>query len=279
MPPLSMRHPRITDLPILLWLALGGLGLLAGVQAVLHLATAPPAERGPRISANAPLVQPQAPEVPPTPVQLAGLPNAYILPASGAAVVWRHDAEHDTFQPIGQLPPFSAVQVTGMLRQKGLLQVRLSQNGVGFIDAFRLAPGNAEAAHQAFCAYNAGPLPDNGEVLARTGSGSAVVTLVNHSGQPAVVKLRTAEGPTAATVYLGPNGSARVGGLPAGSYRPDYAIGELWSRACGSFDAGMRAQRFVGFADLGQLSPLTIPPDLSDGPLPVDIPDREFERP
>jgi hypothetical protein len=176
MPPLSMRHPRITDLPILLWLALGGLGLLAGVQAVLHLATAPPAERGPRISANAPLVQPQAPEVPPTPVQLAGLPNAYILPASGAAVVWRHDAEHDTFQPIGQLPPFSAVQVTGMLRQKGLLQVRLSQNGVGFIDASRLAPGNAEAAHQAFCAYNAGTQPDNREVLARTASGSAAVS-------------------------------------------------------------------------------------------------------
>lgn len=281
MPPLSMRHPRITDLPILLWLALGGIGVLAGVQVVLHLATpAPPAaQRGAPITATAPRVQPLTPPAPVAPVQLAGSPNAYILPASGAAVVWRRDAEHDTFQPIGQLPPFTAVQVIGVVRQKGLLEVRLDRNGAGFIDASRLAPGNAEAAHQAYCAYDAGPLPDNGEVLARNGSGPAAVTLINHSGQPAVVKLRSAQGETAATVYLGPNGSARVGGLPAGAYRPDFAIGELWSRACGSFAAGMRAQRFVGFTDLAQLSPLTIPPDLSDGPAPADIPDREFTRP
>jgi hypothetical protein len=280
MPPLSMRHPRITDLPILLWLGLGGIGVLAAVQVVLHLASpAPPASHTTPITANAPRVQPLAPPAPAVPVQLAGAPNAYILPAGGAAVVWRHDTEHDTFQPIGRLPPFSAVQVIGMVREKGLLEVRLSQDGAGFIDASRLTPGNAEAAHQAYCAYNAGPLPNNGEVLARTGGGPAALTLINHSGQPAVVKLRTAQGETAATVYLEPNGSARVDGLPAGSYRPDYAIGELWSRACGSFAAGMRAQRFAGSADIAHLSPLTIPPDLSDAPVPVDIPDKEFERP
>src|SRR6185437_3861319 len=135
MPPLSMRHPRITDLPILLWLALGGIGVLAGVQVVLHLAApaSPPSNRA-AITATAPRVQPLAPTPPATPVQLAGAPNAYILPASGAAVVWRQDPEHDTFQPIGQLPAFSAVQVIGVVQQKGLLQVRLGQNGAGFID-------------------------------------------------------------------------------------------------------------------------------------------------
>ena len=159
------------------------------------------------------------------------------------------------------------------------MEIRLGQTGSGFIDASRLTPGNAEAAHQAFCTYNAGPEPNNAEVLSRRGNGPVAVTLVNRSGQPAVVKLRTPQGVSAATVYLAPNGEARVTGLPAEPYRPDYAIGELWSRACNSFAAGMRSQRFAGFVDVTALSPLSIPPDLSPGPLPVDIPDQAFEHP
>jgi len=41
----------------------------------------------------------------------------------------------------------------------------------------------------------------------------------------------------------------------------------------------MRSQRFAGFINVTALSPLSIPPDLSPGPLPVDIPDQVFERP
>ena len=40
----------------------------------------------------------------------------------------------------------------------------------------------------------------------------------------------------------------------------------------------MRAQRFAYFASPSGLSPLVIPPGLSVGPAPEDIPDAEFEH-
>jgi hypothetical protein len=68
-----------------------------------------------------------------------------------------------------------------------------------------------------------------------------------------------------------------VTNLPEASYRPEFAVGELWSRACRGFAAGMRAERFAEFTPLSSLSPLLVPPDLSDAP-PQDIPDAMFER-
>jgi hypothetical protein len=68
-----------------------------------------------------------------------------------------------------------------------------------------------------------------------------------------------------------------IGDLPDVSYRPEYAIGELWSRACNSFAAGMRAQRFPFFATPAALPLLVIPPGVSVVPAPEDIPDAAFE--
>ena len=80
------------------------------------------------------------------------------------------------------------------------------------------------------------------------------------------------------TTYLAPNGHVTIEGLPEGRYRPDFAIGELWSRACQSFAAGMRAQRLSGYFTLNALTPLTIPPDAAGEPPPTDISDQTFER-
>jgi hypothetical protein len=82
----------------------------------------------------------------------------------------------------------------------------------------------------------------------------------------------------AATVFLAPHDRTIVANLPDTVYRPDFAIGELWSRACNGFAAGMRAQRFAGYASPSGLSPLVIPPDLSVAPAPEDISDAAFER-
>jgi len=46
------------------------------------------------------------------------------------------------------------------------------------------------------------------------------------------VKLRDAAGTAILSTYLAPGGHTRIEGLPDGKYRPDYAIGEFWSRAC-----------------------------------------------
>jgi hypothetical protein len=90
------------------------------------------------------------------------------------------------------------------------------------------------------------------------------------------MKLRDATGAVAVSVFLAPGGRAAVTGLQAGIYQPDFAIGEMWSRACNGFAAGMRAQRFIHPTALAALSPLAIPPDASDG-LVEDISDRSFE--
>jgi hypothetical protein len=211
-------------------------------------------------------------------VRLAGTPNVYVTPGSGPAFVMRYDSERKSFIPIGQLPPFSAVQALRVLREPGLAEIRLTDNEDAYMEAARLVPGNLRAAHQAYCAYNAGPPPVNGEILARSGSGPGRTTIENESGQPMVVKLRERNGATAAAVFLQPGGDTTVDGLPDGAYRPDYAIGEMWSRACNSFAAGMRAQRFAEYTDLASLGKLAIPPDFPDRPPPVDIPDQDFEQ-
>ncbi len=278
-PPVTKtRGPRLSDLPFAIWAGLGILALLAGGEAVLHLYAPPSADHSVEVPATAPTVLPQVPPPPPRPIRLIGNPNVYVVPADSPALVLRYDQPRNTFIPIGQLPAFSAVQAVRVLRDHGLVEIRLTDTATGFIDAARLAPGDATAARQAYCTYNSGPPPANGEILARNGAGAGQTTIENRSSQPMVVKLRDRNGMAAATVYLEPGGDAFVDGLPGGAYRPDYAIGELWSRACNSFAAGMRAQRFTAFAELSTLSTLTIPPDLPDQTPPVDISDQDFEH-
>jgi hypothetical protein len=278
-PATRMRGPRLSDLPLMLWAGLGILTLLAGGEVVLHL-NAPPssADQPVTVPATAPTVAPQVAPPQPQPIRLPGTPNVYVTPAASPALVLRYDQARNAFPPIGQLPAFSAAQALRILRDHGLVEIRLTDSTTGFIDASRLAPGNAAAARQAYCTYNSGSPPANGEILARNGTGAGQMTIQNNSGQPLVVKLRDRNGLAAATVYLEPGGDAIVGGLPGGTYRPDYAIGELWSRACNGFVAGMRAQRFASFAELSTLGTLAIPPDLPDQVPPADISDQDFEH-
>jgi hypothetical protein len=66
----------------------------------------------------------------------------------------------------------------------------------------------------------------------------------------------------------------QVNDLPGGPWRADVAVGELWSRACARFAAGMRAERLTGTIPSG--GELTLPPGLSGGPVAEDIPDEAF---
>jgi hypothetical protein len=278
-----VRQPRLSDLPLAVWLALAALLCFGVAQVVWHLWTPTHAPPRAAIRPNAPTVPPADPNQPastngPAPIRLAGTPNYYVVPAAGPTVLWRHDSERNVYVPNGQLPPFSAVQALRLFRQTGLVEVRVTETVTGFVEALRLAPGNLAAARRAYCAYNAGPLPANGEVLTRQGGGPGSLALDNRTTQPAVVKLRDAAGKVAAAVFLAPGAQAELGGLPEGRFQPEFAIGELWSRACGGFAAGMRAQRLTGFFSLAALTPLTIPPDHPGKIAVVDIPDQAFEH-
>jgi len=279
-PPRSARTrgPRLSDLPLAAWAIMALVVVFAGFEAILHLTAPPEQDDTVNVPATAPTVAPQTPPPAPRPIRLFGAPNVYVIPAGSPALVLRYDADRQAYVPIGQLPAFSVAQAIRVLHDNGLVEIRLTENADGFIDAARLAPGNIIAAHQAYCAYNAGPPPANGEILDRAGAGDTKVTIENRSGQPLVVKLRDRTGVAAATVFLAPGGDATVDGLPGGDYRPDYAVGELWSRACNMFAAGMRAQRFPGYADLSTQSILVVPPDLPGQQAPVDISDQDFEH-
>jgi hypothetical protein len=210
----------------------------------------------------------------PAPVRLAGNPNFYVVPGSSPAVLWRLDAEHGTLIRMGEMPPFSSVQAIRLIRQSGMLEVMVDARANGFISADRLTPGNVVAARQAYCGYNAGPPPSDGELLERHGKGSATLEIENRAIQPVVVKLRDGKGVVALAVYLDPGGRAVLDGVADGVYRTEFAIGELWSRACNAFTAGMRARRMAAALTLPRETHLAV----EAGEPAADISAQAFER-
>ncbi len=269
--------PRLADLPLGLLAGLGGVFCLAAIMAVIQLSH-------PRARPQPPAARPSAASAPPAsmaaPAALpsGGLTTHYVLPSGSDAMLWRRDAKRDGYVPAARLADFSALHAVGFVPAHGLVEIELADGSSGYIDADRLAPGDRAIAHRAYCAYNAGVPPHNGEVFAKDGGGHARLTISNQSGEPAVVKLRDAAGHSAASVFVAAGATTALTDLPDGVYRPDFAVGELWSRACGTFTAGMRAQRFAGFGSLSGLSPLVIPPELSAAAMPVDIPDQTFQQ-
>jgi hypothetical protein len=191
-------------------------------------------------------------------------------------MLWRVDEARHTLVPWGHLPAFSTVQGLRLLKPTGMVEVKVTDSADGYVEAGRLTPGDGPAAARAWCTYNAGPTPANGEVLNHAATGHASLSIENRSGQLAAVKIRSSAGPLIASVFLGPGGETTMEGLPAEPVRLDFATGEIWSRACHGFAAGMRAQRLPGLISIGRAARLAIPPDPSAAP--ADISDQAFEQ-
>ena len=265
--------------------AVAGLGafLLLSVYEVTSHLLAQRAVVSAGIRPNAATVEPLSPTAHrdvlygPSPVRLAGTPNFYVTPTANPTVLWRHDADRDMLVPLGQLPPFSLVQAVRLVRQSGMLEVLITDRAHGFVSADHLTPGDALAARVAYCGYNAGPTPADGELLERRGSGSGALTVENRAVQPAVVKLRNRTGAVVASVFLGPGGHQNLSGLPDGFYRPEFAIGELWSRACNLFAAGMRARRMDDEVRLPGDAHVIVSDDGGE-PAASDISDQAFQQ-
>ncbi len=282
MPAPVTRHPRLRDLPTAVWVGMALVLIIGVVEVGLHLTSSPARVTREPILATAPDVPPAPPGEPapapygPAPVRLAGTPNFYIVPTASPAMLWRLDEARHAMVPWRQLPPFSAVQGLRLLNPSGMVEVKVTDTANGFVEAGRLTPGDSGTAVRAWCTYNAGPTPANGEVLSRAAKGRAGLSINNRSGQLAVVKIRSAAGALIASVFLGPGGETTLGGLPEEPVRVDFATGEIWSRACHGFAAGMRAQRLPGLVSIGATTQLAIPP----GPTvaPVDLSDQTFEQ-
>ena len=274
-----LPRPGFFDLSVMLWIGLAVFLGLCVYQAATHL-LAPSRMVRDDIRPNAATVAPLSPTAHaavlygPAPVRLAGVPNFYVAPGASPAILWRLDAEHGTLIPMGEVPPFSSVQAIRLIRQSGMLEVMVNARANGFISADRLTPGNVVAARQAYCGYNAGPPPSDGELLERRGKGDATLEIENRAIQPIVVKLRDGTGVVALAVYLDPGGRAVLDGMAEGVYRTEFAIGELWSRACNAFTAGMRARRMNAALTVPRDSHLAVE---ADAPA-ADITAQAFER-
>ncbi len=275
--------------PVTLGLGAGFAGLAVVALAIglsrlplsrLAVSGVPPTTEMVRSPAALPTVTPMpAPRDPaPPPLPIGRLASGYVLPAGGPATLWhRRPASVSGFVPVGELAAFTAVAIRQADRQHGMVEIGLADGASAFIDADRLAPGDAAAAERARCIYDAGVPPANNQVLGRRGGGPARVEVENRRDQPAVVKLRDVAGSAAAAVFVAPRQSVRVDDLPAGVYRLEFAFGELWSHACHRFVAGMRAQRFTTFIRLDPTlqgeTRTAIPPEAA-----IDEPDHEFNR-
>ncbi len=276
------RHPRLRDLPIAVWVGMAAVLMVGVVEVGLHLTTSPAQEKHETIPATAWDVPPLPANEPapalygPTPVHLAGTPNFYIVPTASAAILWRVDEARHTLVPWGQLPAFSSVQALRLLKPSGMVEIKVTDNTNGYVEAARLNPGDTGSAARAWCTYNAGPTPENGDVLSHTAMGHAGLSVTNRTGQLAVVKVRSAAGAVMASVFLDPGGETRMDGLPDDPVQLDFATGEVWSRACHSFAAGMRAQRLPGLVSIGNDMQLDIPPDPKTKP--VDLSDPAFAQ-
>jgi hypothetical protein len=252
------------------------------IQVVLHMQQQPPVTSA-GIRPNAATIAPLSPEAHraalygPPPEQLPGTPNFYVIPTAGPAILWRHDPQHNTFIADRQLPPFSSMQAVRFVRQNGLLEVLVKGQPNGYVDPAHVTSGNAQAARRAYCSYNAGPPPHDGEVFARDGRGRGRLLIDNRAVQPAVVKLLDPFGNVTVAVYLAPGGHADVAGVPEGSYHAQFAVGELWSRACQTFAAGMRARRLDQALTIGGETYLGISAD-SASRSSTEIAERVFEQ-
>ncbi len=166
---------------------------------------------------------------------------------------WRYDKQEGHYRPAGRLAAFTALDMLRLVPRSGMAEVRLADSRIGYVEAHLIAAGDGDAARRADCVYNAGKPPGNGELLAPVQgageSGGRSVTVENTGELPAVFALRSGSAVVAA-MYVQPHRSAVIEAVPPGRYRAEYAIGDLWSRACFRFAAGMRTQRMAAAAPL-----------------------------
>ena len=101
-----------------------------------------------------------------------------------------------------------------------------------------------------------------------------MVEVDSRAVQPVVVKLRDKTGAVVLSAFLEPGGHAVFDGLPEGVYHPEFAIGEVWSRTCNTFAAGMQARRMDAALTLPGDSHLVVSAEAQA----AEIPEQTFNR-
>ena len=279
--PISPRLPQVSGIPVVVWAGMSAVLAIGLIQMAAHLLS-PQKAAETALRPNAPAVAPLSATAQrsvlygPSPVHLAGTANFYVTPAPAPAVLWQRNPGQTQMLRLGELPPFSTGHAIRMERQTGLVEVVVNDSLNGFIAVSKITPGDSRAARQAYCGYNAGPAPQDGELLEKRATGTSTLTIDNSAPQPAVVKLRDAAGSVTVSVFLAPGGHKDVTGVAAGTYQPEVAVGELWSRACNGFAASVRTGQLAAM-QLAGTARIIVAAD-AEGAAWHPIPEQDFER-
>jgi hypothetical protein len=164
------------------------------------------------------------------------------------------------FSVVATLDRFQGVALRPVATEDGWVPVWAGEQE-GFLPSAVVAPGSGPEALAAWCRQGVGERPETGTVLVQKGHGPHDLTVVNHGGQDAVLKLKEPGGGTVVAVYVRAGAEADVAGLPEGTLQPVYAVGEDWSAPCGTFLTDLsvltlrRPAEFISRTEGGKLRP------------------------
>jgi hypothetical protein len=185
--------------------------------------------------------------------------------------------------PLPEFAPELPLLVPGA--PAGPARVRTAKGDVGRMEPARPAPGDGGVATRRGCEDGAGAPLANNEIAARRGRGPHRIKINNYGNRWAAVKMRDEAHRTVLSVFVGPRSTAQVRNFPSGRFRLEYALGERWSRRCGTFLDGMLSQRFPDFTEFPAPRPprpmtmhaeYTITPVFAGNVQPQDVPNDEF---
>lgn len=159
-------------------------------------------------------------------------------------------------QPVlALLDRFATVQVVDV---RGDWARILTASGLtGYVPSRFLFGGPGGVEKRRWCAQQRGEPPENGDVLMRRSGGEHRLDVSNESSDDVVVRLKTPNGRTVLSFFVGADSQATIDGIPDGTFRAVFATGDNYSRACGIYLDNMRtyivpmAQSFQARPDQG----------------------------
>ncbi|HVI52163.1 MAG TPA: DnaJ domain-containing protein [Candidatus Sulfotelmatobacter sp.] len=175
-------------------------------------------------------------------------------------------------QPVvALLDRFATVQV--MEGQGDWARILTSSGVTGYVPSRFLFGGPGSVQKDRWCSEQRGDPPENGDVLMRRSGGEHQLDVSNESSDDVVVRLKTPNGRTVLSFFVGADSQATIDGIPDGTFRAVFATGENYSRACGIYLDNMQtfivpmAQSFQARPDQGKGLHLSLNiPDVGMGP-------------
>lgn len=158
----------------------------------------------------------------------------------------------ETGKELRQIPRWGELITTGKTQGRWY-EVEWNEPSLGNVLRFGwvlgglLERGSGKKARFEYCEEHAGRRAEHNEVV-RGGTENIearFLSVQNGTGKDAYIKLINEWGETSITFFVARELTAKVSGIPRGSYELAFATGELFSRGCDTFSEPTSASRFA----------------------------------